>query len=112
MVMVLPPIQLINRKSALKIVPIHQFSGLKLGQYSVDGRETYLLSLLQQDFVDIFGTYVLIAAVFQNFEDFHPWNRNLKASLSYLFILQRILSFVVCLDYADVQHMRKQALVP
>jgi len=77
MVVVFTAIKFKDRKSTLKIVPVNKFGCLKLGQHPVDGSQAYLFTQLQQYFINIFSTYMLIPAFLQHLKDLEPWNRNL-----------------------------------
>ena len=67
--------------TALEIVPNHQPCLLKLGQNPVYGRKPDLLSVAEQQFVDIFRTDVANIIAFKNLKNLDSGQRNLQTGV-------------------------------
>ena len=90
-IVVIPPGHFKNRMPTLKIMPDDKACGLKLGQYTVNGRQTDIFTRLQQGLIDIFSTEMAasITGLFQQLKDFYAGQRHFQPGFTQLLILRR-----------------------
>ncbi len=81
-------IQLEYRLSTFEVMAFDQTSGLKLGQNTIDGRETHLLTRPQQGLVNVLRGHVQVFIFLQQIEDLHARQGYLQARIFQIFCAQ------------------------
>lgn len=88
MVMVLVLGQLEQGMTAIEIMTNHQSSRFELRQDAIDGGQTHVFAGIQQGFVDIFGTeMVLTRGILQDLQDLNAGQGHLQTRLAQFMVL-------------------------
>ena len=86
-IMVSAAVQLKDRGSPFKIVALYQSRSLELGQYTVDGCETDLLTTFNQCTINVFRAHVALVTALQNIEYLDARQGHLETGLTYIAII-------------------------
>lgn len=79
--------QLKHRVTAIKVMTGHQTGTLKLGENTVNSRQTDILSSFDQCFINVFSTQVAGIVIFQNAQDLNPGQGYLESRFTELDVL-------------------------
>ncbi len=71
-----------NSVTALKIMAQHQACGFKLREYSIHRRQTYVVTVFEQFFVDILRAQVVFLSVLENVKNLDSRQRNLETDFA------------------------------
>lgn len=83
MIVVYAIVQFKNRVAAFKMMPFNEAGAFKLGEYPIHGRQTDFFIVLQQDFIDLFGSQVMgIGLFFQYLQNLYPGQGNFQTDTS------------------------------
>ncbi len=91
MVMMLTPVQLEHRRTALKVVAGDEAGSLKLGQDPIDRGQTDVLIGFQQAAVNVLGREVMSGFNGQNVEDLDARRRDLQARFAQILAFHSVL---------------------
>ena len=71
-----------HRVTTFEVVAQNQASRFELSQHPVDRRQAHVIALLQQFFVHVLGTEVMLFGSFQDIEDFHSRQSNFQTDFA------------------------------
>jgi hypothetical protein len=80
MIMVRAFIQFKHRLAGLEMIAVQQSGLFKLGEDAINGSESNVHVIRQQDLVDILGTEVAHAALVENIQNLDTWQRDFQAA--------------------------------